>query len=294
MLPDMSQVAIDQLPFASSESAAATRPIQPSHGHHAAIEPILRTQRQQLGSQFADSPITGLPFDNARSEPVHDDQLRTADSLPVQLPPAPSDCQSHQILQASTDDTRQLQNDTGASAADQELDPYAKSAASFLDDIISKSDKGTLFKGPVAASSPSPPQYPAPASVGSGTATHVYAYSLNQGSHKQQADAPVHLASCSAEEDKTPVVARRKSSDQLGRALSSRESMREGDFASLLLPGHSLSVSELGRGSASGPELSLAFVSELSHLLDMLYTSVVHLRQYLTCRVHGRCRHITM
>ena len=66
-----------------------------------------------------------------------------------------------------------------------------------------------------------------------------------------------YIASCSEEEDKAPVVGRRKSSEQLGRALSSRDSMREGDFASLLLPGHSLFVSELGRGSASGPKLSL-------------------------------------
>ncbi len=258
MLSDMSQVAIDQLPFASSEGAAATPPatMQPSQGHHAAVEPILETLRQHVGSQLAGSPNTGLPFDDARSEPMHDAQLRTADSLPVQLPPAPFDCQCQQILQASTDDTRQLQNDMGAAAANQQLDPRAKSAASFLDDIISKSDKGTLFKGPVAASSPSPLQVPVPASGSSGTATHIDAYSLNQGCHKQQADEAVHLASCS-EEGIAPVVGRRKSSDQLGRALSSRESMREGDFASLLLPGHSLSVSELGMGSASGPKLTL-------------------------------------
>jgi len=258
MLSDMSQVAIDQLPFASSESVVATPPatLQPSHGHQAAIEPLLETLRQHVGSQLADSLNTGLPFDDARSESMRDNQLSIADSLPVQLPPAAFDCQCQQILEASTDDTRQLQNDMAAAAANQELDLHAKSAASFLDDIISKSDKGTLFKGPVAASSPSPLQFPAPAYVSSGTATHVDAYSLNQGSHKQQADEAVHLPSCS-EEEITSVVGRRKSSDQLGRALSSRESMREGDFASLLLPGHFLSVSELGRGSAFRPKLSL-------------------------------------
>ena len=194
MLSDMSRVAIDQLLLASSDSPAATPPaiVQPSHGHNVAVEPILETLRQQVGSQLADSPNTGLPIDDARSKSMHDDQLRTADSLPVQLPPATSDCQCLQILDTSTDDTRWLQNDTGASAADQELDQHAKSAASFLDDIISKSDKGTLFKGPIAASSPSPPQFPAPASVGSGTATHLYAYSLNQGSHKERADEVIH------------------------------------------------------------------------------------------------------
>ncbi|KAL0027155.1 hypothetical protein WJX79_010685 [Trebouxia sp. C0005] len=104
----------------------------------------------------------------------------------------------------------------------------------------------------------------APPSVTSGTATHEDAYSLNQGSHKQQADEAVHLASCS-EEGVAPTVGRRKSSDQLGRALSSRDSMREGDFASLLLPGHSLSVSELdadlrgnSRASTSHPDSFLA------------------------------------
>jgi len=255
MLSDTSQIAIDQLTFASSESAAATPPatMQPSHGHHAAVEPTLETLRQQVGSQLAGSPNTGLPTDDARSEPMYDDQLRGANSLPVQLPLTTSDCQCQQILQ---NDTRQLQNDMGASAANQELDLHAKSAASFLDDIISKSDQGTLFKGPVTASSPSPLHFPVPAPVSSATATHADAYSLNQGSHKQQADEVVHLASCSGE-DMVPMVGMRKSSEQLGRALSSRESMREGDFASLLLPGHSLSVSELGRGSGSGPKLSL-------------------------------------
>ncbi len=249
---------MDHLPFASSENAVATAPASmlPPYGHHAAVEPILETLCQQAGSQLADSPNTGLPFGDAKSESMHDDQFRTADSLPVQLRPAHFDCQYQQILQAHTDDTRQCQNDTGASAAHQELDPHAKSAASFLDDIISKSDKGTLFKGPVAASSPSPLQFPAPGSVSSRTATHADAYSLNQGSHKQQADEAVHLASCSGE-GMVPMVGRRKSSEQLGRALSSRDSMREGDFASLLLPGHSLSVSELGRGAASRPKLSL-------------------------------------
>lgn len=258
MLSDVSLVAIDSLPFASSESAAATPPtaVQPSHGHDAATEPIPAALCQHVGGQLADSPNTGLPFGDARSESKHGNQLRIAGSLPVQLPLTPLDHQYQQILQASTDDTRQLPDDMGAAAANLDLDPYAKSAASFLDDIISKSDKGTLFKGPVAASSPSSLQVSAPPSVTSGTATHEDAYSLNQGSHKQQADEAVHLASCS-EEGVAPTVGRRKSSDQLGRALSSRDSMREGDFASLLLPGHSLSVSELGRGSAVGSQLSL-------------------------------------
>ena len=253
VLSDMSQVAINQLPFASSESAVAIPPatMQPSHGHDAAIEPILATLRQHVGNHLADSPNTGLPFGDARSESMHDDQLRVADSLPVQLPPATSDCQCQQMLQASTNDIRQLQSDMGKAAANQVLDLHAKSAAFFLDEIISKSNKGTLFKGPVATSRPSPLQFPVPASVGSGTATHVDAYSQQQGSHQQQADEAAYLARCS-EEGITPVVGRCKSSDQLRRALSSRDSMREGDFASLLLPGHSLSVSELGRGSAFG------------------------------------------
>ncbi|DBA70284.1 TPA: hypothetical protein ACH3X2_012181 [Trebouxia sp. C0005] len=266
MLSDVSLVAIDSLPFASSESAAATPPtaVQPSHGHDAATEPIPAALCQHVGGQLADSPNTGLPFGDARSESKHGNQLRIAGSLPVQLPLTPLDHQYQQILQASTDDTRQLPDDMGAAAANLDLDPYAKSAASFLDDIISKSDKGTLFKGPVAASSPSSLQVSAPPSVTSGTATHEDAYSLNQGSHKQQADEAVHLASCS-EEGVAPTVGRRKSSDQLGRALSSRDSMREGDFASLLLPGHSLSVSELdadlrgnSRASTSHPDSFLA------------------------------------
>ena len=288
MLSETSQVAIDQLPFASSESAAATRPatMQPFHGHNVAIEPILETLCQQVGSQLADSPNTGLPVDAARSESMHDDQLRTADSLPVQHPPASSDCQCQQKLQASTVVTRQLQSDIGAAPAHQQFDPHAQSAASFLDDIISKSDKGTLFKGPVAASGPSPLQIPAPASVSSRTATHVDAYSLNQDCHKQQADEAVHLAGC-AEKAMAPMVGRQKSSEQLGRALSSRESMREGDFASLLLPGHSLSVSELGRGSAL--DQSLAFVSDLWHLLDILYAEALHLHSVwlVTCTAHA-------
>ena len=212
---------------------------------------------QQLGSSDAawlvdahgHEPETDTPYTTAASLQNYESQSLSLGKSP-QVHEAASRLDKHDSASLPVG-AAQSAGPNGDSADGQELEQNTESAAAFLDAILAQSKKGTLFRGPIAPTLPSaaaPPETP-----------HISTAALYDASpnghmdhmdrvDQQQAGQPIRQPKWSEDEEEcVPELSRRTSSDHLRRALSRGDSMREGDFASLLMPGHVPSVAKLGQ-----------------------------------------------